>query len=115
MDTFPAPLCRALRALLFVAVLGAVAPRAAAAGLTCPTQAVELRDAFAGWQLLVAEGPHDVTRAARYATSDPAIARVDAAGYVTPSGDGTARITITHGQDQIEVSVRVAGIAAGRP
>src|SRR5262249_24898341 len=67
-----------------------------AAELTVVPQRVELHDAFEGRQLLVALGDRDVTRAARYTSSDPAVVRVDRHGYLSPAGDGTARIDIVH-------------------
>ena len=58
---------------------------------------VELPDAFAGQQLLVSEHGRDITREATYASTNPAIAKVDSKGYVTPTGDGSAMIRITRG------------------
>jgi hypothetical protein len=72
---------------------------------------VELRDAFAGRQLLVSTGGTDVTRQAKYASANPAIARVDDKGFVTPSGDGSTVIRIN---DTTEVPVIVSGFAKGR-
>jgi hypothetical protein len=102
------------RVLACIAILGFLAPAVAAAGLSCATPAVELRDAYAGRQLLVSDGTADVTREARYASSNPAVALVDAKGYVTPAGDGSAQITITRGPDKLEIPVRVTGFRAGR-
>ncbi len=104
----------AVRGLL-VFVLLATASRLDAAGLTCATPVLELQDAYAGCQLIVSDGAADVTREVRYASSNPAVALVDAKGYVTPAGDGTARVVVSRGQDRLEVSVRVQGFRSGRP
>ncbi len=107
------------RALAGLAAIGFVLASAVlpadAAELTCATTAVEFRDAFAGCQLLVSDKDRDVTRAVQYASSNPAVARVDGKGYVTPAGDGTAAIRITRGAARLEVPVRVSGFASGRP
>src|SRR5262249_7242419 len=87
----------ALRPLAAVlAVLASVAP-AAAAPLTCTVTAVEFKDAYDGRQLIVSDGDRDVTRTAQYASDNPAVATVDAAGYVTPAGDGTTTVRVTSG------------------
>jgi hypothetical protein len=96
-------------------VLGIVAARATTAELTCATKRIELNDAFAGWQLLVSDGNKDVTRAAHYVSSEPAIARVDSKGYVTPTGEGAALIQITLGRARVEVPVFVKEFGQGRP
>jgi hypothetical protein len=95
--------------------LFAAQPAAAAAGLTCSTKTIEFKDVYAGCQLLVSEGEQDVTRQVQYASSNPAVAAVDAKGYVTPAGDGSASITIAHGAEKLAVPVHVTGFAAGRP
>jgi hypothetical protein len=111
--------CLPHRALANLAAVGfvlafAVLP-AGAADLTCATTAVKFQDAFAGCQLLVSDGVQDVTRAVQYASNNPAVARVDTKGYVTPAGDGTAAIRITRGSARLEVPVQVSGFAFGRP
>jgi len=89
----------------------ALAPEAVAA-ITCSVAKVELADAFAGQQLLVSANGRDITRAATYASTNPAVARVDAKGYVTPTGDGSATIWITLGADKLQVPVTVKGFGA---
>src|SRR5262249_4623780 len=91
------------------------APWASAAGLSCSIPAVELRDAYDGCQLLITDGITDVTRAARYACTNAAVARGDTKVYVTTAGDGSAQIVITRGQAHLEVPVRVRGFRSGRP
>jgi len=103
-----------LRILPVVLIVLAAAPRVGAAGLTCAPSAIHFEDAYAGWQLLVSEGERDVTRTVRYESGNPAIARVDAAGYVTPVGDGAANIRIQHDGSQLEVPVRVSGSGSHR-
>ncbi len=77
--------------------------------MTCSAKTVELPDAFSGQQLLVSDSGTDVTRDATYTTSDPKVAKVDAKGYVTPTGDGSATVQITRGADKLEVPVTVKG------
>jgi hypothetical protein len=101
--------------LLVLLVLGTIPSGVRAGGLTCSPTTIEFTDAFAGRQLLVAAGQQDVTRAVRYASSNPAVARVDATGHVTPTGDGTAHLRIEHRGDRLEVPVVVTGFATGRP
>ncbi|MBN9119547.1 MAG: DUF1553 domain-containing protein [Planctomycetes bacterium] len=94
---------------LFTAVaLFAFAPEALAA-VTCSAAKVELPDAFAGQQLLVSDSGRDVTREATYTSTNPKVAKVDAKGYVTPAGDGSAVVQITRGADTLEIPVAVKG------
>jgi hypothetical protein len=99
----------ALAALL--AGVGSVA----AAELTSSTKSVELKDAFAGWQLVIADGPRDVTREVKFTTTNPAVAGVDAHGYVTPAGNGAASVLATRGGERLEIKVNVTGFGNGRP
>jgi hypothetical protein len=96
--------------LAAVAVL-ALAPNAFGA-VTCSVKTVELPDAFAGQQLLVSDNGRDVTREATYASSNPVVAKVDAKGYVSASGDGSATVTITRGADKLQVPVTVKGFGS---
>ncbi len=70
---------------------------------------MELPDAFSGQQLLVSDNGKDVTRDATYASTNASVATVDAKGYVTPTGDGSAVIRITRGADKLDVPVTVKG------
>jgi hypothetical protein len=92
----------------------ALAPLPASAALTCGTAKVELRDAFAGWQLLVSDGTRDVTRDAKYDSANPKVAAVDSRGYVTPAGDGTTAIRVTLGNETLDVPVTVSGFGTSR-
>ncbi|HEY7158964.1 MAG TPA: DUF1549 and DUF1553 domain-containing protein [Gemmataceae bacterium] len=103
------------RVLPILLIAPAIAPRAAAGELTCATKSIHFADAFDGRQLLVSDGEQDVTRTARYESGNPAVARVDDKGYVTPAGDGTTTVRIQHGGGKREVSVRVSGFGSGRP
>src|SRR5262245_9083259 len=91
------------------AVLVALLPASAAAGIATTVPRVELRDAFAGRQLLVAENGRDATRAAKYASANTAVARVDATGYVTPAGDGATTIRVELGAAHLVIPVTVSG------
>jgi hypothetical protein len=95
-------------ATLALFALLAIAPNARAA-ITCSATKIELPDAFAGQQLLVSEGGRDVTREATYASTNPSVAKVDAKGYVTPTGDGSAVIQIKSGANSLEIPVTVKG------
>jgi hypothetical protein len=98
-----------LAALLLVPALSA------AGELSCPTKSVEFKDAYAGCQILVAEDQRDVTREAKYASADPAVAKVDARGYVTPAGNGSTVIHVSRDAARLDVPVKVAGFGNGRP
>ncbi len=100
---------------IILIALGTSTASSAAGELTCSKTSLEFTDAFAGWQLLVSDVEKDVTRDVRFESSDPAVARVDDRGYVTPAGDGTARIGIRRGQERLEIPVRVSGFGSGRP
>ncbi len=99
---------------LAIVVLAFLSSRSDAASLTCSTTVIEFKDAFAGRQLLVADGERDVTRAVKYVSDNLAVARVDATGYVTPTGDGATSIHVTAGAARLDVPIKVAGFASGR-
>ena len=87
----------------------------ACADLTSPTTRITLPDAFAGHQMLVAVGDRDVTREATYTSVNPAVARVDAAGYVSAAGNGSTTIHVQHAASKLDIPVMVSGVgAAGR-
>jgi hypothetical protein len=104
---------RVLPILLIVPVSST--PCVAAGSLTCTTQSISFEDAYAGWQLIVANGERDATRDARYTSSNTAVARVDDKGYVTPAGDGSAYIRIECGNQKLDIPVRVSGFDSYRP
>ncbi|HEX5269648.1 MAG TPA: S-layer protein, partial [Gemmataceae bacterium] len=106
--------CFPVRLLLGLFLAGLVAQAAPAADLAVTPREVVFKDAFDGRQLLVSEGNRDVTRAAHYSSSDPAVVRVDERGYLQPASDGSARVTVRQGQSEAAVSVRVSGVGAGR-
>jgi hypothetical protein len=54
----------------------------------------------------------DWTRTARWTSSNPAIARVDQTGLITPAGDGTATVTATASGRTASVTVHVHGAHA---
>lgn len=96
------------------ATLIALAGDVRAADLACEPATVDIRDAFAGRQLLVTSANRDFTRTAKYTSTNPAVAVVDAKGYVTPSGDGSAVIHVETANGKLEVPVKVTGFTAGR-
>jgi hypothetical protein len=99
---------------LLTGVAFAPGARAAAADLTVFPHEVAFADAYEGRQLIVSDGERDVTRAARYASSDAAVVRVDDLGYLRPVGDGAAQIVVHHGPSEARVAVRVNGFRTGR-
>lgn len=89
-------------------------PTAVSAAITCSITKVELPDAFAGQQLLIADDGRDVTREATYFSSSPTTANVDTKGYITAVGDGNAIIHVTFGTERLEIPVTVKGFDSGR-
>ncbi|VTS01796.1 DUF1549 domain-containing protein [Tuwongella immobilis] len=75
---------------------------------------VQLRDAFDGRQLLVFGGQSDLTRQAQYQSQSPAIATIDATGYITPHADGTTDIRVTAAGETKVVRVTVSGVGSSR-
>ncbi|HUR53582.1 MAG TPA: DUF1549 domain-containing protein, partial [Gemmataceae bacterium] len=102
-----------LRLASTVAAL-AFLPSLASAAMTASVKQIELRDAFAGWQILVSENGRDLTRDAKYSSADSAIAKVDAMGYVTPTGDGRTTVRVTRGGETLDIRVTVSGFDSGR-
>src|SRR6516162_3152239 len=80
---------------LLACLLAVTAARTApAADWAVTPREVVFKDAYDGRQLLVAEGRRDVTRTARYTSSDPAVVRVDDRGYLRPVGDGKTEVIV---------------------
>ncbi len=109
------PLPNALRVLPAILIVLAAASGARAGGLICAPTALSFEDAYAGRQLLVSADGQDVTRDARYESGNPSVVRVDAAGYATPTGDGSAVIRVLRGDARLEIPVQVSGFGSGRP
>jgi hypothetical protein len=99
-----------------IAAFGLLAswPVVASAAISCSVQKVELPDAFAGQQLLIADNGRDVTREATFNSSDSAVAIVDSKGYITPTGDGNAIVLVTKSNEKLEITVTVRGFGKGR-
>ncbi|HTK75795.1 MAG TPA: Ig-like domain-containing protein, partial [Gemmataceae bacterium] len=57
----------------------------------------------------------DQSRSATYASSDPKIVSVDAAGIVRPAGDGKATVTVTSGDKSATIPVTVSKSTAEEP
>ena len=55
----------------------------------------------------------DLTRQARFVSSDPRVATVDETGLITARGDGSANITVHAGGDSAAIPVTVKDFAAG--
>ena len=85
-----------------------------AAPLTSSVGSIELKDAFAGRQLLISDSVSDLTRQVKYSSSNPAVASVDVHGYVSPTGNGSSTITVLHGAEKLEIPVKVIGFGNGR-
>ena len=103
-----------MNALRSILILLAVTPITSAADLVVTPKSIDLRDAYAGSQILVDQAGRDATRSAQYTTSNPAIVRIDSMGYVTPTGDGSTTIIVKHEGGEASIPVTVKGIANGR-
>src|SRR6516164_6239793 len=110
MTCFPACLFPCLLAGLGFAAGARAAPR----DLAVSPRQVAFTDAFDGRQLLVFQGDRDVTRAARYSSSDAAVVRIDERGYLRPASDGVAEVIVCHGSTEARVTVQVSGFRSGR-
>ncbi len=82
--------------------------------LSVKPDSVSLSDPFARRQLLIETDGRDVTREAKFASSQPTIAVVDETGYVTPVADGSTEISVNVGGVTSKISVKVSGMANGR-
>ncbi len=100
--------------LLAALAVVAASQGSASAAVTCSVASVELRDAFDGKQLLVRDGDRDLTRDAKYTSTNPAVAAVDDKGFVSPTGDGSCVVRVEHGAGRLDVPVTVRGFAQGR-
>ncbi|HUR54464.1 MAG TPA: DUF1549 domain-containing protein [Gemmataceae bacterium] len=98
---------------LLLALLVGSAPASAAVRVTPP--AVVLDSPEASQQLLVTLETGDGTRAAKYEVADPAVAAVDAAGRITPRGEGKTEVRVRHGGDTVRVPVAVTGLKSPPP
>ena len=87
-----------------------------AADLTIAPAEFTLTGARSRIQLLVSENndaaQSDLTRTAKYESSDPKIATVSAAGIVTPTGDGTATITAATSNGKATATITVVNFTA---
>src|SRR5206468_2729842 len=77
-------------------------------------ETVEVSDPFARRQLLIEADGRDATREAKFVSSQPNVATVDEAGYVTPVADGLAEISVSVGGVTATIPVKVSGTANGR-
>ena len=101
--------------MLFASICLALHAAAALAGeLTVEPARVTFDDALAHRQLIVSQDGRDVTRRARYTSSDVAVVTVDETGYLSPVGSGTASVTIVL-DGTTTVSVTVGELSQGRP
>ncbi len=77
---------------------------------------VELVGPDAVQQLAIEDGAgRDLTAAAKFASSDPAVVAVDPAGLVVARGDGAAIVTVEAGGTSATVEVAVREFGARRP
>jgi hypothetical protein len=95
------------------AAIFVVADSSFAAALTSSVRTVELKDAFAGRQLLISDSNNDITRRVKYSSTNPSVASVDARGYVSPTGNGSATITVLRDADKLEIPITVTGFGNG--
>ncbi|MFN6050929.1 MAG: DUF1549 domain-containing protein, partial [Planctomycetia bacterium] len=75
---------------------------------------IHFHDGFAGWQILVSQFGVDATNRAAFQSLNEKIARVDAKGFVVPSGDGETQVQVKVGDNSIFVPVKVQGVSHGR-
>lgn len=101
---------------MFIAAVASLLPLVAQTALTLLPQRVELNGPEARQQLIaeaaVSGVQEDWTRSARWSSSNPAVATVDAEGLVRPAGDGEAVITATANGLRATLQVKVAGTKA---
>ena len=87
--------------------------------LTCVPGQVLLQGPESADQLVVLRGTGltalDVTRGCQFQISDAAVASVSATGLISAVGDGVAVLTIREGEQQLQVEVRVLGVAQPSP
>jgi hypothetical protein len=106
----------AIERILRLALLPALVAAAPAwAGIQASPGSIVLDSPEATEQLLVLapKGPNrslDLTRTARYVSSNPAVAAVTPAGVVEPRGEGRAEIRIRHAKYVATVPVEVKGL-----
>ena len=101
--------------MLFASICLALHAAVGLAGeLTVEPARVSFSDALAHRQLIVSQDGRDVTRRAKYASSDVAIVTVDETGYLSPVGSGTATVTIVL-DGTTTVPVTVGELSQGRP
>lgn len=84
------------------------------AELRTSTPEIDLKDAFAGHQILIESLGADATRKAAYASQNSKVALVDAKGFVTPSGNGSTFIRVELAGQSLSIPVRVSGFGDGR-
>jgi hypothetical protein len=101
-------------------LIGVLAGGARAADLRVTPAAIVLESPEATQQILAdtqAEDGRaiDLTRAAEYASNDPAVAVVDATGLVEPRAEGRTEIVVRHEGHEVRVPVEVRGIARPAP
>jgi len=89
-------------------------PGLSADPLRVSPDSITFQDAYARRQLLIEQGNQDVTRRAEYRSADPAIAEVDAAGYVLPRRVGETTITASSDGVSATVPVKVTALNADR-
>lgn len=117
----PVRACARGRALFVVcvALIGAWSAPAWGAGFLVSPPSLTLEGNFARAQLVItalgAEGAvdersADLTSAAAYASSDPQVVTVDAAGGLSATGNGEATVQVSHAGQMQAVTVKVAGI-----
>ncbi|MBI1832272.1 MAG: DUF1549 domain-containing protein [Planctomycetes bacterium] len=106
-------LTRRLSVLCLCLLLSAAEVIAQSAPHVSPA-AVRLGNPEATQQVLVqsADRRVDLTRAAHYSISDPAIAAVDAVGLVQPKAEGKTTLVVRHEKHEVRVPVEVAGLKA---
>jgi hypothetical protein len=86
----------------------------ARADIACSTKTIAFTDAFAGQQLLISDAGRDLTRDAKYSSENQSVAKVDAHGYVIPTGNGKTTVYVSRSAACIKIPITVSGFGNGR-
>ncbi len=101
-------------ALAAIVVVASCAAVAGAATLSVTPPRVRLADVYDGRQLIVTQDGVDVSRQARYESSQPGVATVDEHGFVAPVAEGAALIVVSRDGARAELPVEVAALDRSR-
>jgi hypothetical protein len=112
--------CNSVRHFVVAAILIVVESSTVVGEIMVSPTRVALDGPETSQQLLVTSIEHpgrrrDRTREAHFESTNPAIAIVDAEGFVQPLSEGTTEIVVLHRADAARVTVQVTGVVNPRP